>query len=88
MKLSIPAHVALQPLGEETVLLNTLSEQYHSLDEVGSRILGFIREEGERERVLRRLVQVYPEESTERLEADFGRFLEGLEMRGLIVLED
>jgi hypothetical protein len=75
-----------QQVGEETVLLNMVTEQYHGLDEVGSRVWQLLREHRTVDPIVAALLQEYEVDDTA-LRADVERLLGELSDLGLIQIE-
>lgn len=75
-----------QQVGEETVLLNMTTEQYHGLDEVGSRVWQLLREHQTLDPIVAALLHEYEVDETA-LRADVERLLGELADLGLIHVE-
>jgi len=83
--IKIPGHVNSTRLGHTTVLLNTQSEDYLGMDEVGSRIWELLAEHGQVDLVVERLLSEYEvDEAT--LRADVERFVSELVDKGLVTI--
>lgn len=72
-----------QEVDGETVILDLNSEQYFSLDEVGTRVWQLLAEHGQVEKVIELMLQEF-EVTPEQLRADLGALLKSLEDAGLI----
>lgn len=72
-----------QEVDGETVILDLNSEQYFSLDEVGTRVWQLLAEHGQVEKVIELMLQEF-EVAPEQLRADLGALLKSLEDAGLI----
>src|SRR4051794_21324074 len=83
-QVSIPAHVVFRALGNETVLLNVRTGQYHGLDEVGSRFFAVMTEASDLAAASAILAAEY-EQPPERIEADLEGFCQ--ELQGLALIE-
>ena len=83
MKILIPDRVLTQEFDEEIVLLNIQSEQYFSLDEVGSLIWMTLSATGSVEMTFQQLQTLYSVEAS-RLRADLVELVEQLAKNGLV----
>jgi len=83
---NIADHVLFQEIGGESVLLNMVSEHYFGLDDVGTRIWHLLVEDGDPQKALAELRQVYDvDEAT--LRTDMAKLIEELSSKGLISVE-
>src|SRR5882757_5514703 len=83
--IEISGHVNSTRLGHTTVLLNTKTEDYLGMDEVGSRIWELVAEHRRVDLVVQRLLSEYEvDEAT--LRADVERFVSELVDKGLVTI--
>ncbi len=83
----IPAQVLYTTVGQEAVLLNTLTNKYYSLNEVGARFWNLLAE-GKRLREAHRILLGEFEVEALRLEKDLLELVERLEKNGLIEITE
>jgi len=75
--------VFVQEVDEETILLDTNTQEYFSLDEIGSIFYHFLEEEQDLKIIVKELSEHFSiKEST--LEADLLEFLKNLKKKNLI----
>ena len=84
--MSIPDHILFQEIAGESVLLNMASEHYFGLDDVGTRIWNLLVEDGDPQKALAQLQQVYDVDEVT-LRTDMAKLIEELSGKGLISLE-
>ncbi len=80
---TVPANVVFQTVGGEAVLLNLDSGEYFGLDDVGSRMLELVREQGDPDTVVQALAQEF-DATVETLRSDLNDLLRQLEEHGLV----
>ena len=82
-KVALLETVFVQEVDEETILLDTQTQEYFSLDEVGSMFYHFLEEEQDLQVIVEELaVHFAKPEST--IGEDLFNFLEALEEKGLV----
>ena len=86
MKYQIPSTVFIQEVDEEVILLDTLSQEYFSLNEVGKNILDLISENLTHEEIVEELSQAYEIDKLQ-IESDLSNFTKALQEKGLIVID-
>lgn len=86
MKYQIPSTVFIQEVDEEVILLDTLSQEYFSLNEVGKNILDLISENLTHEEIVEELSQAYEIDKSQ-IESDLSNFIKALQEKGLIVID-
>lgn len=64
-RLKIPDQVVTRQVGDETVILNLESGTYFGLDQVGSRFLELLQEEGSLAVVVAKMLEEYEVSETE-----------------------
>lgn len=74
-------------LGDEAVLLDSNSGRYYGLNELGARIFELIRTPTRVDEVKGKLLEEYRVEES-KLEADLTAFLQGMEQRNLIEVQN
>lgn len=85
MKYQIPATVFIQEIDEEVILLDTQTQEYFSLNEVGKYILDLIAKDFSQEEIIEDLSTLYKEIDKTRVENDFLNFIKILGEKGLII---
>ncbi len=79
----ISPNVLLQEVDDETILLNIESEEYFSLNEIGTIFYELLKEHKNLEKILQEL-QSYFDAPKEQLEKDLIAFVEALEEKKLV----
>lgn len=85
MKYQIPATVFIQEIDEEVILLDTQTQEYFSLNEVGKYILDLIAKDFSQEEIIEDLSTLYKEIDKTQVENDFLNFIKILGEKGLII---
>jgi hypothetical protein len=85
MKFNISDDVIHQPVQEEVVLLNLKSQQYYSLDDVGSRMWNLLLEHRDIDIVSSILLREYKVDS-DRLRTDVEALVAQLAQAGILVI--
>jgi len=75
--------VLIQKVGDDAILLNLSTENYFTLDEVGTRIINTLQESDSLKQAIRKLVGIY-EVDESRLTSDAIRLVEECEQSGLL----
>jgi hypothetical protein len=75
--------VLMQKVGDDAILLNLNTENYFTLDEVGTRIINTLQESDSVEQAVRKLVEIYEVNET-KLTNDAIRLVEECEQNGLL----
>lgn len=78
-----PAEVLVRDLGDELVLLNTKTEQYHSLNDVGRRSYELLAGGNDLEATVTAIAAEY-DAPTETISADLNALIPGLVQAGLL----
>ena len=81
--LRIPSHVAFTFADQDAVLLNTRTNQYYSLDEVGARLWSLLNEGKQLMESYQALLEEYDVEPAQ-LEQDLLELVSGLVENGLV----
>ncbi len=82
-RVKVPAHVLVQEIGGESVLLNLENERHFGLDETGTRMWTALVTEGSIQAAYERLLGEYDVDA-EKLRADIQDLLEKLVEHGLV----
>jgi hypothetical protein len=83
MRISVPEQVVHRAFGEQTVLLNLGTGQYHGLNATGQRIFELLVERGSTDGVAAQIAQEYDIDE-ELAAADLGTLCSALTERGLL----
>jgi len=75
--------VFVQEVDEETILLDTSTQEYFSLDEVGTIFYHFLEEEQDLKVIVKELTEHFSTQQ-ETIERDLLVFLKALEEKGLV----
>ena len=86
-KYTIPSTVMLQIVDDETLLFNSATELFFTLNEVGTVMWEIMSENSALRAVYNELIEMY-EVTPEQLQADIETFVSLLAEQGLIVLID
>ncbi len=82
-RVRVPAHVLVQDIGGESVLLNLENERYYGLDQTGTRIWALLTTEGSIQAAYERLLEEYDVDA-EKLRSDVQELIEKLIENGLV----
>lgn len=83
MNYKIPQTVFIQEVDSEVIILDTQTQEYFSINEVGKDIWEAISNNISKEELVEELVSKY-EVPKEQIEVDLQNFCEALEQKGLI----
>ncbi len=75
--------VLMQKVGDDAILLNLNTENYFTLDEIGTRIIDTLQESDSVTQAVRKLVRIY-EVDESKLTSDAIRLVEECEQNGLL----
>lgn len=75
--------VLIQKVGDDAILLNLNTENYFTLDEVGSRMINTLQESDSVKQAIQKLVEIYEVDET-KLTSDAIRLVEECEQHGLL----
>ena len=81
--LRVPAHVSFSVVGEDAFLLNTQTNKYYGLEQVGARLWQIISADASLKDAHRTLLDEY-DVAAEQLEQDLIELLEDMRKNGLI----
>ncbi len=85
--LHVPAHVLHTTVEQEAVLLNTLTNKYYSLNEVGARFWNLLAEGKTLREAYRALLGEFEVESIQ-LEQDLLELIDSLQKNGLVEITE
>jgi Coenzyme PQQ synthesis protein D (PqqD) len=85
-RITVPDHVIVRQLGDESVMLDMASGYYFGLDPVGARIWQLLLETSSLAEIVERLAQEY-DVTPEQAKSDLVRFVEELKAHGLLNVE-
>ena len=85
-RVTVPDHVIVRQLGDESVMLDMASGYYFGLDPVGARIWQLLSATSSLAEIVERLAQEY-DVTPEQANSDLVRFVEELKANGLLNVE-
>lgn len=86
MKYQIPQTVFIQEIDDEVILLDTTTQEYFSLNEVGKNIIDLISENLTKDEMVEELSNIYEVDKIQ-IEKDLINFAKLLEEKGLITID-
>lgn len=86
MKYKIPQTVFIQEIDDEVILLDTTTQEYFSLNEVGKNIIDLISENLIKDEIVEELSNIYEVDKIQ-IEKDLTNFAKALEEKGLITID-
>ena len=86
MKYQIPQTVFIQEIDDEVILLDTITQEYFSLNEVGKNIIDLISENLTKDEMVEELSNIYEVDRIQ-IEKDLINFAKLLEEKGLITID-
>jgi hypothetical protein len=86
MKYQIPQTVFIQEIDDEVILLDTTTQEYFSLNEVGKNIIDLISENLTKDQIVEELSNIYEVDKIQ-IEKDLTNFAKALEEKGLITID-
>lgn len=86
MKYQIPQTVFIQEIDDEVILLDTTTQEYFSLNEVGKNIIDLISENLTKDEMVEELSNIYEVDRIQ-IEKDLINFAKLLEEKGLITID-
>ncbi len=86
MKYQIPQTVFIQEIDDEIILLDTITQEYFSLNEVGKNIIDLISENLTKDQIVEELSNIYEVDKIQ-IEKDLTNFAKALEEKGLITID-
>ena len=85
-KITLSKNVFAQEIDEETIILDSETQEYFSINEIGKVIWSLIEEKKNLEEIKAEMLDMY-EVPEEQLEKDLLNFLQALEQKGLIKVD-
>ncbi|WP_368029613.1 PqqD family protein [Arcobacter sp. s6] len=85
-KVTISKNVFAQEIDDETIILDSTTQEYFSLNEIGKVIWSLLSENKNLEQIKEEMLEMY-EVPEEQLEKDVLNFLQALEQKGLISID-
>ena len=86
MKYQIPQTVFIQEIDDEIIILDTITQEYFSLNEVGKNIIDLISENLTKDQIVEELSNIYEVDKIQ-IEKDLTNFAKALEEKGLITID-
>lgn len=85
-KITLSKNVFAQEIDDETIILDSVTQEYFSINEIGKVIWSLIEEKKNLEEIKAEMLDMY-EVPQEQLEKDVLNFLQALEQKGLIKID-
>ena len=85
-KITLSKNVFAQEIDEETIILDSVTQEYFSINEIGKVIWSLIEEKKNLEEIKAEMLDMY-EVPQEQLEKDVLNFLQALQQKGLIKID-
>ena len=85
-KITLSKNVFAQEIDDETIILDSVTQEYFSINEIGKVIWSLIEEKKNLEEIKAEMLDMY-EVPQEQLEKDLLNFLQTLEQKGLIKVD-
>ena len=85
-KITLSKNVFAQEIDEETIILDSETQEYFSINEIGKVIWSLLEEKKNLEEIKAEMLDMY-EVPEEQLEKDVLNFLQALEQKGLIKID-
>ena len=85
-KITLSKNVFAQEIDDETIILDSVTQEYFSINEIGKVIWSLIEEKKNLEEIKAEMLDMY-EVPEEQLEKDLLNFLQALEQKGLIKID-
>ena len=85
-KITLSKNVFAQEIDEETIILDSETQEYFSINEIGKVIWSLLEEKKSLEEIKAEMLDMY-EVPQEQLEKDLLNFLQALEQKGLIKID-
>lgn len=87
MTYQIPDSIFIQEIDDEVIILDSNTQEYFTINQVGKDIWELLSKELTLEEVVTELMEIY-DISKEQLESDVKNFIEALSQKGLIKIID
>ena len=85
-KITLSKNVFAQEIDEETIILDSETQEYFSINDIGKVIWSLIEEKKNLEAIKAEMLDMY-EVPQEQLEKDLLNFIQALEQKGLIKID-
>ena len=85
-KITLSKNVFAQEIDEETIILDSETQEYFSINEIGKVIWSLIEEKKNLEEIKAEMLDMY-EVPEEQIEIDLLNFIQALEQKGLIKID-
>ncbi len=85
-KITLSKNVFAQEIDEETIILDSETQEYFSINEIGKVIWSLIEEKKNLEEIKAEMLDMY-EVPEEQIEKDLLNFIQALEQKGLIKVD-
>ena len=85
-KITLSKNVFAQEIDEETIILDSETQEYFSINEIGKVICSLIEEKKNLEEIKAEMLDMY-EVPQEQIEKDLLNFIQALEQKGLIKID-
>ena len=85
-KITLSKNVFAQEIGDETIILDSVTQEYFSTNEIGKVIWSLLEEKKSLEEIKAEMLDMY-EVPQEQLEKDVLNFLQALEQKRLIKID-
>ena len=85
-KITLSKNVFAQEIDDETIILDSVTQEYFSINEIGKVIWSLIEEKKNLEEIKAEMLDMY-EVPEEQIEKDLLNFIQALEQKGLIKVD-
>ena len=85
-KITLSKNVFAQEIDDETIILDSVTQEYFSINEIGKVIWSLIEEKKNLEEIKAEMLDMY-EVPQEQIEKDLLNFIQALEQKGLIKID-
>ena len=85
-KITLSKNVFAQEIDEETIILDSTTQEYFSINEIGKVIWSLLEEKKNLEEIKAEMLDMY-EVPEEQIEKDLLNFIQALEQKGLIKID-
>ena len=85
-KVTLSKNVFAQEIDDETIILDSVTQEYFSINEIGKVIWSLIEEKKNLEEIKAEMLDMY-EVPEEQIEKDLLNFIQALEQKGLIKID-
>ena len=85
-KITLSKNVFVQEIDDETIILDAITQEYFSLNEIGKVIWSLLSQNKNLEEIKAQMLEMY-EVPEEQLEKDLLNFLQALAKKGLISID-